>query len=246
MVAMVFSLVIGSTLAWAGCPDDDDFTTEFRLEDCMFDNDDKKGANPYFSLEPGYQLVLEGEEDDEEIFVVITVTEDTEWVGKVKTRVVEESEWVDGQLVEVSLNYFARCEETNAVYYFGELVDNYEDGVLVDHEGSWRAVGNNKPGLIMPGTFLLGSRYFQEWAPKVALDRGQNVAMGLNVKTPAGNFKNCVEVLDTDPLDGACGEIDPDTGEIDGDIKVYCPGVGLVMDEELELVEYGDYIFDLE
>jgi hypothetical protein len=55
-----------------------------------------------------------------------------------------------------------------------------------------------------------------------------------------------VEVLDTNPLDGACGEIDPETGEIDGDIKVYCPGVGLVMDEELELVEYGDYIFDLE
>ena len=40
-----------------------------------------------------------------------------------------------------------------------------EDGRIVSHEGAWRAgVDGAQPGLIMPGTFLLGSRYFQEIA----------------------------------------------------------------------------------
>ncbi len=229
-----------------GCPNDCEFTTDFRLEDCTFDNDDSQGANPYFSLEPGYQLVLEGEEDGEEIRVVVTVRNETESVDGVSTRVVEEWEWVDGILVEISKNFFARCEQTNDIYYFGEDVDLCEaglelvDGVFLcegeepDHEGAWRAGENKaKAGLIMPGTFLLGSKYFQERARRDdAVDRGENVAMGLKVKTPAGLFQNCVEVVDTNPADGAC-DIE------DGDVKIYCPQVGLVMDEDLELVCYG-------
>ena len=33
---------------------------------------------------------------------------------------------------------------------------------------------------MMPGTFLLGAKYFQETAPPNAVDRGENVAMGLD------------------------------------------------------------------
>ena len=235
LVVMVFSFVIGPTFAWAECKNDDEFTKEFRLQDCTFENDDKKGANPYFSLDPGYRLVLSGEEDGEEIFVAITVTGDTEWVGPVETRVVEEFEWVDGEFVEESWNYFARCQETNSIYYFGELVVNYENGEPVDNEGSWIAGENGAlPGLIMPGTFLLGSKYFQEIAEKDdAVDRGENTAMDMNISVPAGEFDGCVEVVDTNPAEGVCKTKD-------GDVKIYCPGVGLVMDEELELICYGD------
>jgi hypothetical protein len=252
VLAMCLGLSGRIAMAGSGCPDDDEFTTEFRLQDCEFDNDDSEGANHYFSLQPGYQLVLEGDEDGEEIRVWIYVTEDEEeitvpGIGTVSTRVVEEWEWVDGLLVEVSRNFFARCEQTNDIYYFGEDVDICEaglepddggflcEGEEPDHEGAWRAGENKaKSGLIMPGTFLLGSKYFQERARKDdAVDRGENVAMGLKVKTPAGAFQNCVEVVDTNPADGVC-DIE------DGDVKIYCPGVGLVMDEELELVCYGD------
>ena len=53
--------------------------------------------------------------------------------------------------------------------------------------------------------------------------------MGLTVETPAGTFHNCVEVIDTN-------ELSPDSP---GDAKVYCAGVGIVKDEDLELVERG-------
>jgi hypothetical protein len=85
----------------------------------------------------------------------------------------------------------------------------------------------------MPGTFLLGSKYFQEIAwDDNAVDRGENIGMGLTVETEAGDFENCVEILDTNPAEGIC-DIE------EGGVKIYCPGVGLVMDEGLELICYG-------
>ena len=95
------------------------------------------------------------------------------------------------------------------------------------------------PGIIMPGTFLLGSRYYQEYAPGVAEDRGENVEMGLEVETPSGTFTDCVKIVDTNPLDGVCARED-------GDVKIYAPGVGLIVDEELELTDYGFNIYDLD
>ena len=257
-VVFAVSICIGlsGSIAMAdyGCPDDGEFTTDFRLDKCRFVS---WGNNPYFKLWPGYQLVLEGiepseveGEEGEDVRVVITVLWDTEvinlrnqGIGRVRTRVVEEREWVDDELVEVSRNFFARCKQTDAVYYFGEDVDNYEDGKIVNHDGAWRAgVDGAKPGLIIPGTFLLGSKYFQEIAPdNDAVDRGENTEMGVTVDTEeAGTFKNCVVVVDTNPAEGNCGIVEGD----EGDEKIYCPGVGLVVDEELELVEYGFYIFN--
>ena len=85
----------------------------------------------------------------------------------------------------------------------------------------------------MTGTFLLGAKYFQEIAEEnEAVDRGQNVEMGLTVETEAGTFDDCVKVIDTNPAEGVCNESK-------GDPKKYCPEVGLVQDEDLKLVEYG-------
>ena len=216
------------------------FTTEFRLEDCVFQ---ARGTNPYFILEPGYHLVLEGEEDGETIRVVISVLPETERIflpdrGLVKTRVVEERESVDGELVEVSRNFFAICDKTNDVFYLGEAVDIFNPDGTISHEGSWRAGepdddGLAEPGIIMPATFLLGSRYFQERADGVALDRAEHVEMGLEVTTEAGTFDQCVKVRETTPLEpGAESE------------KIYCPGVGLVVDDVVELVEFGFNIIE--
>jgi hypothetical protein len=212
------------------------FTTEFRLEDYKFKTE---GTNPYFILKPGYQLVLEGEDEGETLRVVITVLHKTEKIflpdiGMVKTRVVEERESVNGELVEVSRNFFALCAKTNDVFYFGEDVDIFNEDGTISHDGAWRAGLNDAvPGIIMPGSFLLGSRYFQELAPGVAMDRAEHVEVGLERTTDAGTFAGCVKVLETTPLDlGAESE------------KIYCPGVGLVVDDEVELVEFGRNIID--
>ena len=113
--------------------DDAQFTSQFRMQDCTFATE---GQNPYFILTPGYQLVLEGTKTDEEgvlenIRLVISVLRESQDItlpglGTIPTRVVEEREWVDDELEEVSRNFFARCTETNDVFYFGEDVDIFD------------------------------------------------------------------------------------------------------------------------
>ncbi|HSK79462.1 MAG TPA: hypothetical protein VLQ45_23615 [Thermoanaerobaculia bacterium] len=210
-----------------------EFTTDFDVERCTFVSHGRQ--NPYFSLQPGDQVTLEGEDDGEEIEVQITVKRGTRKITfttpegtrkTVRARVVEEKEWKDGELAEISRNWFARCIETNDVFYFGESVDFYEDGRIVGHEGSWQAgVDGAQPGIIIPARFLLGARYFQEIAPE-AMDRAENVEMGLTVTAAGETFEDCVKVRETSPLE-------PD----DESVKVYCPGVGMVQDGEIELTD---------
>lgn len=232
-VAAFAGLSGGIALAQDEAPE---FTTDFRLEDCKFK---ARGTNPYFILRPGYQLVFEGEDDGKLLHLVVTVLHETETIsvpglGRVRTRVVEERESANGALVEVSKNFFAICKRTNDVVYFGEEVDIFHEDGSVTHEGAWRAGENGaRPGIMMPGTFLLGSRYFQEIAPGVALDRAEHVEMGLEVMTEAGAFERCARVIETTPLEaGSESE------------KVYCPGVGLVQDNEAELVYFGRDVVD--
>lgn len=72
--------------------------------------------------------------------------------------------------------------------------------------------------------FIVGSRYYQELAPGIALDRAEHVETGLEITVPAGTFRNCVRVVETSPLEPGHQSM-----------KAYCPGVGMVLDNELEL-----------
>jgi hypothetical protein len=182
------------------------------------------GRNNFFILEPGYQLVLENEKER----LVITVLNETKKVDGVETRVVEERETNDGQLVEVSRNYFAISRRTGNVYYFGEDVDIYKNGKVTSHDGAWLSgVDGARFGLMMPAVPLVGARYHQEVAPKVAMDRAEIVSVTETFKAPAGEFKNCVKTKETTPLE-------PDVGQ-----KHYAPGIGLIQDGGLKLVRHG-------
>lgn len=221
LVAAAILAVPGGAIA--GGPE---FTSDFRLDQCNFTS---TGRNPYFILEPGFQLILEGFEGKEFVRLQITVLHETKTVAGVKTRVVEEFETKDSQLVEVSRNYFALCEQNGGVFYFGEDVDNYDGGVIVNHDGSWLAGENGaEPGLIMPGLALLGARYFQEVAPEVALDRAEILSLSVVLETPAGTFENVLKTEETTPLE-------PNAKEV----KFHAPGVGLIQDSTLKLVWFS-------
>lgn len=215
--------------------DEAEFTDDFFIDECRFT---PSGRNQFFSLEPGYQLHLSGVEDGETIDLFVTVLSRTMEIRmeiggvmrRIKTRVIEERELVNNELVEISLNYYARCKQTNDVFYFGEDVCFYEDGECVGTGGSWRSgVNGAVPGIIMPGRFLIGAGYFQEQAPGVAMDLAENAEMGLTVAVPAGVFEDCVRIEEGSALPdaGASGE------------KIFAPGVGFIKEGALELVSYG-------
>jgi len=80
--------------------------------------------NEFFPLVVGDQYVLEGVVDGELIHLEITVLDETEVVAGVTTRVVEEAEWADGEIAEISRNFFAQAVPDGTVCYFGEDVDS--------------------------------------------------------------------------------------------------------------------------
>ena len=221
-------LAVPGIMSAADCPCRS-FTTDFMMGRCK--GFSSEGANPFFLLKEGFQAIFEGKEGKTVVHVTITVLEETLTIEGIETRVVEEKELHNGVLAELSRNYFAICNRTNSVFYFGEDVDMYDPTgkIIVSHEGTWHAgVNGAKAGIVMPGVILNGGRYFQEIAPGVAMDRAEIVGRNFTVETPAGTFDNCLKTKESTPLE-------PDVFEI----KYYAPGIGLVKDDTLSLISFS-------
>ena len=186
------------------------------------------GTNRFFILAPGYQQTFEGREAGKQTILTITVLNQTRLVDGVETRVVVENATTDGQLSEVSSNYFAISARTSDVFYFGEDVDEYKGGKVVSHNSSWLAGVNGAHfGMQMTGTPLLGARYYKEVAPRQAMDRAEVKSLSEKMETPAGNFENCLNTLESSDLEPA------------RETKIYAPGIGLILDATLKLTKYG-------
>jgi hypothetical protein len=77
---------------------------------------------------------------------------------------------------------------------------------------------------MMPARPVVADRYFQELAPKVAMDRAEIVSLSEEVNVPAGTFKNCLRTHESSALEAGAED------------KWYAPGVGLVKDADFVLV----------
>lgn len=198
----------------------------FNMEACDFSS---TGENEYFILKPGYQLTLEGpDEENNSVKLIITILNATRTIDGVETRVMEERESVNGIIEEISWNFFAFCTQTQDVYYFGEDVDIYEEGEVVSHDGAWKAgIDDARAGIMMHGTYQVGYRYYQEVAPDIALDRAEIITNSEKMETPSGTFTNVLKIKETTPME-------PDAMEY----KFHAPGIGLIKDEELLLTSY--------
>ena len=221
------------------------YTSKYDLSHCDFAD---QGENPYLILMPGFQLVLQGPENGKHEVLVITVTEKTRKIhipdyGWVSTRVIEEKEWLDGIPKETARTFMAFDKKTMNIWDFGDETDIYDElGVeVVSNEGGWMAGqpddnGLAHPGIFMPGTFLLGAKYYQQLAEGYSMERAENVDMGLTYETPAGIFKNCIKVRETNWSEPKGAET----------FKLHAPGVGLLGEDELRLTAYGYDIFDVD
>jgi hypothetical protein len=206
----------------AAQPVKDDWQKDFPVDK---KNLGVKGNNPYFNLSPGYVLSYAHGKDTD----TLTVLNETKMIDGVETRPVEDRETKNGNVTEVTRDYYAIDSKTNDVYYFGEEVDVYKNGKVVSHEGTWLSgVNGAKFGLMMPAAPKVGQKFYQEQAPKVGMDRIEILSTTEKVTVSAGTFENCVHVRETSPIEKGLK-----------DEKWYAPGVGQVRDAEMPLVKYG-------
>ena len=162
------------------------------------------GVNPlYYPIVPGHKHVHERPDHPDGKYrketVVLDTTEDFDiaGIGKFKTAVVQEEEYLDGVLTQRALNWFALDKTTNSVYAFGEVSWEIDEGKPV-FAGTWRAGELDgdiiaEPGLLMPGTFTIGGRYLFDGG-RVNSGGSENIETGIEMTVPAGTFKNCVRV----------------------------------------------------
>jgi hypothetical protein len=196
--------------------------------------------NPYFSLEPGTTWVYEGKTPEGTERVEDTVLQKKERIMGVECVVLRDRVWLNGELIEDTVDWHAQDREGN-VWYFGEYTKEYENGKVVSTKGSFEAGEKGAlPGIIMPADPKVGDSYRQEYYEGEAEDMAEVISLdgeGLNdaVSTPYGSFSEDVLVTkDWNPLE-------PDILEH----KYYAPGIGLIGEtkvtgpaEEIELIDF--------
>jgi hypothetical protein len=135
------------------------------------------------------------------------------WNGRqVPTRIHQYVAYSGGRILEVALDWYAQADD-GSVWYFGEDVFNYEDGVVADTHGTWLAGKDGPPGMIMPANPSPGQVYRPENIPGLVFEEVTVKSTGRRVPGPRGPVDGAVVVRELH-LDGATEE------------KTFAPGYG--------------------
>ncbi|MFJ5773215.1 hypothetical protein [Streptomyces sp. NPDC093094] len=121
--------------------------------------------------------------------------------------------FADGRVVEVALDWYAQADD-GSVWYLGEDVFNYEDGVVQDTEGTWQAGRDGAPAaMIMPADPRVGDVYRPENQPGVVFEEVRVKAVDQTVDGPYGKVTGAITVRELH-MDGSTED------------KVFAPGYG--------------------
>ena len=159
-------------------------------------------TNPYLPISSLKQDILEGTEDGKKTRIERTAKPDLHKTFKIgdqtiESFVVEDRAYEDGQLAEVALDYFAQ-DDNGTVYYLGEEVDEYKDGKIISHDGSWMLGKDTAvPGVIMPAKPKLGDRFRSEDVSAEIGEIDEIVSLSEDVKVPAGTYKDCLKIKES-------------------------------------------------
>jgi hypothetical protein len=190
--------------------------------------------NPYFPLVPGSRWVYDGTQKGGSERTVVEVTRDTKAILGVPTVVVHDTVSTAGGVKEDTFDWYAQDRNGN-VWYFGEDTKEYENGVVVNTEGSWEAgVDGAKAGIIMKARPRPDGAYRQEYYRGHAEDFAQVLRKVDSVTVPAGSYEDVLETKEFTPLEPKILEH-----------KYYARGVGVVREatvkggsDRVQLVEY--------
>lgn len=164
-------------------------------------HDPLKIDNKYFPLKTGTIMIYNGtDEDGKSTSDIFTVTNDTKQIQGITTRVVNDSAFVEGDLVEPTADWYAQDDSGN-VWYMGEFTTDLTNKKN-PHEGSWEAgVKGARAGIIMLAEPKVGDTYEQEFAKGEAEDKGTVLSLNENVSVPYGTFSKVLKTKDFSKLE---------------------------------------------
>ena len=179
--------------------------------------------NRMFPLVAGTQFVYQGTivegGETKAHSVVFTVTDLSKVVDRVRTVVAWDRDFLEGELQEQELAFFAQDDAGN-VWNFGEYPEEYENGKFAGAPSTWiRGTAGAYGGIHMLGRPRAGAQYREGLVRAIQFDDVSRVARtGQVTCVPADCYRQVLVVDETSPNDPASGH----------QIKYYSPRAGLV------------------
>src|SRR5919108_4292248 len=170
--------------------------------------------------------------------VVFTVSDLFKTVGGVRVAVAWDRDFLEGQLQEQELAFFAQDDQGN-VWNLGEYPEEYENGKFTGAPNTWIPGSEGaKAGIAMQAVPEVGTpSYLQGYAPKIKFeDRAQVSKAHQKTCVRAGCYQDALVIDEWNPNE------QPKDGH---QLKYHAPGVGVVRveaqggeeQENLELVQ---------
>ncbi|WP_243073628.1 hypothetical protein [Microbacterium sp. SS28] len=207
-------LLTGCTAASAPALPTGDEAVELDPADFTTDID-----NPYWPMTVGTRWTYRETDPDGDLTVDVTVTSETKRIANgIEARVVRDTVWRGGEIVEDTYDWYAQDSDGN-IWYLGEDTAEFEDGAVASREGSFEAgVDGALPGIALPAEPEPGMSYRQEYKAGEAEDEGAVLGIDELVEVPFGAYRDALLTRDTTPLE-------PDVEEL----KFYVLDVGPVL-----------------
>ena len=122
--------------------------------------------NPLFPISQLHSAVLNGKVDGQAFRVetqLLPETQIIEWPPGQQIRVLVSQylAFSNGRIEEVAIDLYAQADD-GSVWYLGEDVYNYVDGVVEDTLGTWRAGKDGPAAMIMPDSPAVGDAFWPE------------------------------------------------------------------------------------
>ena len=151
-------------------------------------SDPTKVTNPLFPIGTLNAVIL-GEVDGEPLRIETTLlprTRAVEWNGqRVEALRSQFCAYLKGRITEVAVDLYAQADD-GSVWYFGEDVVDYANGVAATTAGTWRAGRDGPAAMIMPGRPKVGDVYRTENIPGVAFEQVTVKQLDVSVDGPSG------------------------------------------------------------
>ena len=173
-------------------------------------------TNPLLPVAQVTQALQLGTADGKPFRAEVTLLPGTKaitWNGRqVPNRIHQYVAYSGGRILEVALDWYAQADD-GSVWYFGEDVFNYEDGVVADTHGTWLAGKDGPPGMIMPANPATGQVYRPENIPGLVFEEVTVKSTGQRVPGPRGTVDGALVISELH-MDGATED------------KTFAPGYG--------------------
>ena len=191
-----------------------------------------KITNPYAPFTPGMWWEYEKQTDEGLGRIRVEVLKKRRKIQGVTVTTLRDTVTLDGEVIEDTIDWVAQDKAGN-VWYFGEISKNFEDGLLVSLDGSWKAGKDGaKPGFWVKAKPRKGEVYRQEYAlNNDAEDVVEVLRLNAQEIVPFANGRPVLKTRDFVPNEPGAVEF-----------KFYVPGIGFVLEvdpetgERLELV----------